>query len=56
VLVIVAVGAVPDDNVIAELVALQAVPLLTTTVYDPAAAAVYVEAVAPLMFVPFNFH
>ena len=40
VLVIVAVGAVPDVNVIAELVALQEVPLLTTTVYDPVSVAV----------------
>jgi hypothetical protein len=41
---------------IALLVSEQLFSLVTVTVYEPDASAVYDEAVAPVIFVPFNFH
>jgi hypothetical protein len=51
-----AVGRAFITRVFAALVVLQPLAFVTTTVYDPPTGAVYVLAVAPVIFVPFNFH
>jgi hypothetical protein len=51
-----AVGRAFITRVFVALVALQPLAFITTTVYDPPTVAVYVLAVAPVIFVPFNFH
>jgi len=52
----VAVGSVFTVTIVAVLVEEHVLAFVTTTVYDPLAFAVYDEEVAPVMFVPFNFH
>jgi hypothetical protein len=52
----VAVGRAFTVTTVAVLVEEHALALVTTTVYEPLALAVYDEDVAPVMLVPFNFH
>jgi hypothetical protein len=52
----VAVGRAFTVTTVAVLVEEHDEAFVTTTVYDPLAFAVYVEEVAPEIFVPFNLH
>ena len=54
--VIVAVGSELTVTTVAVLVEEHDEVFVTVKVYDPLAVAVYEALVAPVMFVPFNFH